>query len=108
MKTPSKKQEEQIAKLLCGRVQPNSGGTKFGGGDVHTKLFLIEAKTKNKCQQSFTIKLDWLNKASQQALEQGKQQSALAIRFDPDGCDYYLINEQLMKVLVDYLEEELS
>ena len=34
-------QEKHIAKVTGGKVQSNSGGTKFGGGDVHTdKLFI--------------------------------------------------------------------
>lgn len=106
MKTASQKQEEQIAKFLGGKVQSNSGGTRFGGGDVHTKLFLIEAKTPEKQQQSFTVQFDWIAKAVQQSLEQNKQQSAIAIRFDPEGNDYYIIDKRLMKILVDYLEEE--
>ena len=31
----SDKQEKHIAKVTGGKVQSNSGGTKFGGGDVH-------------------------------------------------------------------------
>ena len=35
----SDKQEKHIAKVTGGKVQRNSGGTKFGGGDVHTDKF---------------------------------------------------------------------
>ena len=97
-------QENEIARLLGGRVQSNSGGTRFGGGDVHTSQFFIEAKTPTKSQTSFSIKKEWIDKMYEQAFEQGKYQCALAFRFAPDGSDYFIINSRLMKQLVDYLE----
>lgn len=100
-------QEKQIAKFLGGRTQANSGGTKFGGGDVHTRRFLIEAKTPSKARDSVTIRLEWITKAAEQAFEQGKPNSALAIRFDPEGKDYYVIDEKLMRTLVHVLEDTL-
>lgn len=98
----SDRQEKHIAKVTGGRVQSNSGGTKFGGGDVHTDKFLIEAKTPTKQQNSFTIKTDWLLKMKEQAFEQGKEESVLAIRFGPyDTQDYYVLSE---KQFLEYLE----
>lgn len=98
----SSKQEQYIAKITGGKVQSNSGGTKFGGGDVHTNLFLIEAKTSTKPRESFTIKEDWLHKASNQAFEQGKSEAVLAFRFDPDvNADFYILNE---RQFLEYLE----
>ena len=47
----SDKQERHIAKVTGGKVQSNSGGTKFGGGDVHTDKFFIEAKTSTSVKQ---------------------------------------------------------
>lgn len=102
----SSKQEDQIAKFLGGKVQSNSGGTRFGGGDVLTKDFFIEAKTPTKSQKSFTIQEEWITKAREQEFAQGKMHSAIAIRFDPDGADYYLIDQMLFKLLVNYLQEE--
>lgn len=101
----SESQERDIARLLGGRVQSNSGGTRFGGGDVLTKEFFIEAKTPSKHQQSFSIKREWIDKMIEQAFEQGKYAYALAFRFDPEGNDYFVINSRLMKLLVDHLEE---
>ena len=100
----SASQEHDIARLLGGRVQSNSGGTRFGGGDVHTEQFFIEAKTPTKEQTSFSIKREWMTKMSEQAFEQGKYHYALAFRFDPDGNDYFVINSRLMRDLVQYLE----
>ena len=90
----SDKQEKHIAKVTGGKVQSNSGGTKFGGGDVHTDKFFIEAKTPTKEKQSFSIKRDWLTKIEEQAFEQGKECCALAFTFDPDKQEnFYIIPE---------------
>lgn len=97
-------QERDIAHLLNGKAQSNSGGTRFGGGDVHTEEFLVEAKTPTKEQESFTVKRDWVEKMREQAFEQGKCYSALAFRFDPEGVDYFVIDSSLMKYLVDTIE----
>lgn len=103
----SDKQEKSIAKKVGGKITPNSGGTKFGGGDVLTDTFLIEAKTSTKDKKSFSIKKEWLEKMQEQAFEQGKQNSALAIDFG-DGKNYYVITEKLFTELIIYLEGEDS
>ena len=100
-------QENDIARLLGGRVQSNSGGTRFGGGDVQTEKFFIESKTPTKEQKSFSIKKEWVDKMQEQAFEQGKYQSALAFRFVPDGQDYFVIDSKLMKFLVQCCEKNL-
>lgn len=99
-------QERDLARYLGGRVQSNSGGTRFGGGDVHTSQFFIEAKTPAKAQSSFSIKQEWIAKAKEQAFEQGKYFWSLAFRFDPEGPDYFVIDGGLMKQLIDYMEQE--
>lgn len=87
-------QEKHIAKVTGGKVQSNSGGTKFGGGDVHTDKFFIEAKTPMKEQKAFTIKSDWIAKMWEQAFEQGKDEAVLAFRFFPNShYDFYVLNE---------------
>lgn len=101
----SSEQEKHIAKLLDGRVTPNSGGTKFGGGDVIAKPFLIEAKTTTKEKESFTIKKEWLDKARHQAFEQGLEYSALAFQFEPDGKNYFVVAEGLFKLMYLILKE---
>ena len=108
MKTASQKQEQQIAKMVGGRTQANSGGTRFGGGDVHTKNFFIEAKTPLSEKASFSVKKEWLNKAQEQAFEQAKDNYALAFRFGPDEPDFFVIDSRLFRQLVKYLEEEQS
>ena len=99
-------QEKHIAKVTGGKVQSNSGGTKFGGGDVHTNKFLIEAKTPTKEQTSFTIKKEWIIKMREQAYEQGKEESVLAFRFDPNiDTDLYVLNERQFLEYLRYKEE---
>lgn len=101
----SDKQENKIAKLVNGVTTLNSGGTKYGGGDILTKTFLIEAKTSLKDKKSFSVKKEWLEKMQEQAFEQGKVNSALAIDFG-DGKNYYVITEKLFTELITYLEGE--
>lgn len=105
-KEASHKQEKEIAKFLGGKVQSGSGGTAFGGGDVHTDTFLIEAKTTTYHRNQIQLREDWLLKMYHQAFEQRKPHAALAVRFDPNGQDFYLISADLMKRLVDMLERE--
>ena len=105
-KNCSKQQENEIAKMVGGRVQSNSGGTRFGGGDVHTQTVFIEAKTPVTDKQTFSIKQEWLEKARQQAFEQNKTNYALAFRFGPDSPDFFVIDKRLFKYLIEKLEEE--
>ena len=100
-KEVSSKQEKYVAKKLNGKIVPGSGGTKFDGGDVAIEDFLIECKTVTKPQSSFSIKQQWLDKIKEQAFEQGKLYSALAIRFDPDGKDYIVIDINIFKELLE-------
>jgi hypothetical protein len=104
----SNKQEKHIAKVTGGRVQSNSGGTKFGGGDVHTDKFFIEAKTPTKEQTSFTIKKDWIIKMREQAYEQGKEESVLAFRFDPNtDNDLYVLSQRQFLEYLRFKEQEV-
>ena len=97
-------QEKHIAKVTGGKVQSNSGGTKFGGGDVHTDKFLIEAKTSTSVKQSFSIKKDWLKKLKEQTFEQGKECGVLAFQFEPCGKNYYVLTEQQFLEYLRYKE----
>ena len=100
-------QEKHIAKVTGGKVQSNSGGTKFGGGDVHTDKFFIEAKTPMYDKKPFSIKEDWLYKMKEQAFEQGKEESVLAFRFHPDSLiDWYVLDERQFLEYLRYKEEQ--
>lgn len=99
-------QEREIAKMLQGKVQAGSGGTTFGGGDVHTDSFFIEAKTVTLPKLSYPIHQAVIDKMRQQAFEQRKPNCALAFRLEPTGEDFFVIDSRLMKILVQHLEGE--
>lgn len=99
-------QEQHIAKKTGGKITSNSGGTRFGGGDILTEDFLIEAKTSMKPKTSFSIKKEWLDKAQEQAFEQGKAEGVLAFRFEPKGKDYYCISETMFMAFLELWEDK--
>ena len=101
----SDKQEKELAKMFNGKPTVNSGGTKFGGGDVLTKDLFIEAKTTTTDRQSFPIKKEWLEKAREQAFEQHKNFWTLAFRFSPDGRDYYVVDKKCIDLLIEKIGE---
>ncbi|MBO6272765.1 hypothetical protein J6O48_08310 [bacterium] len=103
----SERQEKSVAKKIVGKVVPNSGAATFVAGDVVTKDWLIECKTKTKDCSSFTIKEDWLLKNEEEAFAMGKNNSALCFDFGPSANKrYYVISERLFETLKNYLEEE--
>ncbi len=103
----STRQEKKVAKAVKGRKTANSGATAFQKGDVVTKDWLIECKTKVKDSTSFTIKEGWLLKNEEEAFAMGKKNSALVFDFGPSSNKrYYIISEKLFQVLQQYLEED--
>lgn len=100
----SSKQENNIANNIGGKIVPNSGSSKFCAGDVQTKDFLIEAKTCMKNQESFSIKKSWIVKNELERMSLNKPFSALAFSFGPDSPNYYVINENIFKKLINFLE----
>ena len=104
----SNRQEKKVAKAVKGRKTANSGATAFQKGDVVTKDWLIECKTKVKDSTSFTIKEEWLLKNEEEAFAMGKNNSALVFDFGPNSDKrYYIISERLFQTLQQYLEEEI-
>ena len=102
----SSRQENYIASLLGGKVQPASGSTGFAKGDVILPNWLIEAKTVICPRKSFSIKLDWLDKNELERLEMHKPYSALAFQFEPDGENYFVLSEKTFKKMLDKFEQE--
>lgn len=103
----SNQQEKKVAKAVGGKQTANSGATAFQKGDVTTKDWLIECKTKIKDCQSFTIKEEWLLKNEEEAFAMGKNNSALCFDFGPSANKrYYVISERLFQTLQHYMEEE--
>lgn len=61
-------------------------------GDVSTKQFLIEAKTKAKPSKTITVKREWLDKIDREAFVDGKT-PVLAISFG-DSEDFFVLKGQ--------------
>ena len=103
----SSRQERKVAKAVNGKQVSNSGAPIFVAGDVVTKDWLIECKTKTKDCSSFTIKEDWLLKNEEEAFAMGKNNSALCFDFGPSANKrYYVISERLFQTLQNYMKEE--
>ena len=102
----SKKQENAVAKKFDGNRTLNSGATMWQKGDVTLDKFLIECKTKTSDSESMSIKKEWLEKNEKEALFMGKPYSALAFNFGLNQKNYYIINEELMSYLIEYLSQE--
>ena len=102
----SNRQEKKVAKTVMGVKTPNSGATAFKKGDVTTEDFLLECKTVTKPQKTFTIHLEWIEKNKEEAFAMNKPYSAVVIQFEPDGENYYVIEEKLFKMLMNYIQEE--
>ena len=99
----SNKQEKKVAKDLGGKQVTNSGASTFCVGDVKTDKLLVECKTCTKEQTSFSIKKEWLDKVRQESFSCVKSYSALAFNFGPGCPNYYVIDTNLMQVLLDTL-----
>lgn len=100
----SKKQESAVAKNLSGTRNLNSGATPFIKGDVTLDDFLIECKTKTSHSDSISVKKEWIEKNKREALFMGKPYSAVAISFGPDEPNYYVIDEDLFKLLTNVVD----
>lgn len=100
----STNQEKRIAKETNSRRTANSGATMFSKGDLLSRDFLIECKTKTKESDSIAIKKEWLTKGEQEALFMGKKYFALAFDFG-DGDTHYIIDKYLFEELLDRLND---
>src|SRR5574344_1184184 len=106
----SKIQENHVAKVLGGYVISNSGAGKFNKSDVVIKKasLSVECKTSMSVKNSLSIKKEWIDKHKEEAYSNRYSNDAVCIRFSPEGKDYYIIDEKLMKFLVDKLENDES
>ena len=100
----SDKQEKSVASRLRGKQTANSGATPFSKGDVLLEDVLMECKTKTKDSESFTIHKEWIDKNTREALVMGKKYGAIAFNFGPNQPNYYIIDEELMEILIDKLK----
>lgn len=100
----SKKQEKSVATAINGRTQINSGATPFYKGDVKNDNFLIECKTCAEERKSFSIKKEWLDTIRRESFED-RRYPVLAFNFG-NNENYYIIDENLMKLLNRLLGEQ--
>ena len=100
--------EKSICKALGAKQQSNSGAGYFNKGDIlhESADMLIEAKCSMKPKTSFSVKKEWLEKNKEESFSLRKSNSALCFNFEPEGNNYYIINEKLMKVLINKLISE--
>ena len=103
----SEKQEKYVANLLNGLLTSNSGAGLFKKGDIIQKnaSLLIECKTCVSDKESFSIKKEWLDKNNNEKKLMHLDNDCLCFNFGPDTSNYFIINESLMRFLVDKLEE---
>lgn len=102
-------QEKRVCSKLGGVRTPNSGASLFKKGDIQIPDIglLIECKTCMTPKNSFSIKKEWLEKNKQELFASGLSNSVVAFNFDyEDKNDYYVIDDKLMKYLVEKLREE--
>lgn len=106
----SDKHEKSICKALGASQQSNSGAGRFRKGDViqNEASLLIEAKTTMADKESFSIKKDWIIKNKEEAFSLRKSNSCICFNFGPESENFYIIDEKLMKYLVNKLVEENS
>lgn len=101
-------QEKSVCKLINASQTSNSGAGHFSKGDVVKKdaSLLVECKTTLSPKNSVSIKKEWILKNKQEAFSNRLSNQAIAINFEPEGENYFIINERLFKFLVDKLTEE--
>ena len=106
----SDKHEKSICKALGALQQSNSGAGRFRKGDViqNEASLLIEAKTTMTNKESISIKKDWIIKNKEEAFALRKSNSCICFNFGPESENFYIIDEKLMKYLVNKLVEENS
>lgn len=101
-------QEKDVCKKMNATQQPNSGASRFRKGDCvnYNASLLLECKTVTKDKDSFSIKKEWIEKNKEEAFTQRVFNGCIAFNFGPNQENYFVIDEKLMKFLVEKLEEE--
>lgn len=98
--------EKSVCKALEGRQTSGSGANRFEKGDIviDDASLMIECKCSMSEKKSFSIKEEWLLKNKEEAFRDRLNNHAVCFNFKPDGANYYVIGEKLMKLLVDALK----
>ena len=100
--------EKSVCKALGARQQANSCAGLFNKGDCvqDDASLLIECKTCMEPKESFSIKKDWIVKNKDEAFALRLDSNCIAFNFGPNQANYYIIDEKLMRFLVDKLIED--
>ena len=103
-------QEKAVCKALGAKQNPNSGAGHWRKGDcrVDEASLLIECKTTMTEKSSYSIKREVLEKNKEEAFSCRLSASCVCFDFGPNTSRYYVIDEPLMKFLVEKLTEENS
>ena len=101
-------QEQKVCKVINALQTSNSGAGKFRKGDCINKKasLLCECKTVLKDKDSFSIKKEWIDKNKEEAFTQRLSNQCIAFSFGPESDNYFVINEKLMRYLMEKLENE--
>lgn len=101
-------QEKSVCKALNAIQQPNSGAGLWRKGDCRQveASMLLECKTCMTDKDSFSIKKEWIEKNRTEAFNSRLSESCIAFNFGPGQPNYYIIDEKLMKFLVDKIIED--
>lgn len=83
-KDKSDKHEKRIAKKLKGQVQRGSGAVRHRRGDVKLKELLVECKRTD--QVGISIKRQWIEKITMEAVSTGKT-PAISLEFGINDKD---------------------
>ena len=104
----SNAQEEAVAKLIGAQRQTNSGASLFAAGDLTSSKasLLVECKTCTTNKESLSVKKEWITKSKEEAHSKRLLNSCIAFSFGPDEPNYFIIDEKLMRFLVEKLEED--
>lgn len=104
----SDKQEKSVCSALGGVQVANSGAGRFTKGDVIVKSasLLCECKCQMTEKSSYSIKKEVIDKNKEEAFSNRLDNNCLCFNFGPDSNNYYVIDEKLMKYLVEKLSEE--
>ena len=104
----SSQQEKSVAESLGGYANSSSGSGMFSKGDVIVKKasLLVECKTCMTPKDSFSIKKDWIDKNKDEAYSMLLDNHCIAFNYGPNMPNYYVIDEKLMRFLVEKLEDE--
>jgi hypothetical protein len=97
--------EKSVCKALGGRQTSNSGANRFEKGDVivDQAYLLVECKCSMSEKSSFSIKKEWLEKIKEEAFRNRLMDACLCFNFAPNGENYYVIDEKLMKNLMEFI-----